>query len=313
MSPAPRRVVGIDGGGTRTRLLLADSTGQILGQREGGGGLLGVGDEEQVGDQLVREVRALAESTGEPLPVAVLCAGLAGVAGREEARRRLEARLVERDVARRVCLVSDAEVAFTDAFGEGPGILLVAGTGSIALARSEEGDPLRRVGGWGALLGDEGSGYGIGLAALRAAIRGSEARGPTTLLTGVVLEALGLDSVSELGVWVDTAEKADFAALAPRVLEAADGGDAVSLEIVKRAVESLMAHVGALRSGGGGVPRFESAPRVALPGIALVGGLIEPGGPLRRRVVERLKASGARPLEKEVQPARGAVEIALRR
>ncbi len=301
MSPVPLRVVGVDGGATRTRFLLADGSGRILGRREGGGALLGVGDEEELGNRLVREVRALAGELDEPLPVEVLCAGLAGVAGREEARRRLEAKLVDHEVARRVHLVSDGEIAFFDAFGEGPGILLVAGTGSIAKAKRGPGAELRRVGGWGALLGDEGSGYGIGLAGLRAAIRASEGRGADSALVDVLPEALELDSIRELKSWVDTADKAGIAALGPRVVRTAEAGDRVAEEIVDDAVRALTAHVRALAAGEDPPPR-----------VALVGGLIEPGGSLRSRVRAALQAAGFEPLEREVEPVRGAVQVALR-
>ena len=296
------RVVGIDGGGTRTRYLLADATGGILAHGEGRGSLLGAGDDRTVADSLVREISALAARAGTGLPVDALCAGLAGVAGRVDARMRLENRLRELGVARRVSIVPDAEVAFVDAFGEADGILLIAGTGSIALGRAGGGE-LRRVGGWGALLGDEGSGYRIGLDGLQAAIRGAENRGATTALSEALFRTIKLDSVAQVLEWGQSATKAGIAALAPPVIEQADRGDSVALEIVDRAVEGLVSHVKALEKQLGSASR---------PPVAFVGGLIEVGGPLRDRLLARLTASGFRPLEQPVYPARGAVRLALR-
>ena len=234
MTTAPARVVGIDGGATRTRYLLADATGGILARSEGKGSLLGAGEDRSVADDLVREVGTLASRAGTGLPVDALCAGLAGAARRPDARALLGDRLSQLGVSRRVRIVPDAEVAFVDAFGEAAGILLIAGTGSIGLGRAGGGE-LERVGGWGALLGDEGSGYRIGLDGLQAAIRGAERRGPPTGLSDTLFRSLGLESVARVLEWGQGAGKSRIAALAPLVIQEAERGDAVAVEIVDRA------------------------------------------------------------------------------
>ncbi len=301
MTPAPVRVVGIDGGATRTRYLLADATGGILARSEGKGSLLGAGEDPNVADDLVREVGALASRAGTGLPVDALCAGLAGAAGRPDARARLQDRLSQLGVSRRVRIVPDAEVAFVDAFGEAAGILLIAGTGSIGLGRAGGGE-LERVGGWGALLGDEGSGYRIGLDGLQAAIRGAERRGPPTGLSDALFRSLGLESVARVLEWGQGAGKSRIAALAPLVIQEAERGDAVAVEIVDWAVAGLVGHAQALAKKLG-----TPAPRR----VALVGGLIEERGPLRARVAERLVKEGFEPVQQLVYPARGAVRLAL--
>ncbi len=301
MTTAPARVVGIDGGATRTRYLLADATGGILARSEGKGSLLGAGEDRSVADDLVREVGTLASRAGTGLPVDALCAGLAGAARRPDARALLGDRLSQLGVSRRVRIVPDAEVAFVDAFGEAAGILLIAGTGSIGLGRAGGGE-LERVGGWGALLGDEGSGYRIGLDGLQAAIRGAERRGPPTGLSDTLFRSLGLESVARVLEWGQGAGKSRIAALAPLVIQEAERGDAVAVEIVDRAVAGLVGHAQALAK------KLETpAPRR----VALVGGLIEERGPLRARVAQRLAKEGFEPVQQLVYPARGAVRLAL--
>lgn len=301
MSASSVRVIGADGGGTRTRFLLADETGARLGEGSGGSGLLGAGEDAEVAGRIVESVRALAGESGVPLPVDGFCAGLAGVSGRPEARALLEDRLRAAAVAKRVRVVSDTETAFRDAFGSREGILLIAGTGSVGVGRAS-GGPLRRVGGWGTLLSDEGSGYRLGLEGIRAAIRSAEGRNPPSTLTRRLFTALGADSPRAVFEWSKRAAKSDVAALAPDVLEEAEGGDQAAGEVVERAVEGVVEHARALAAG------LELGP--ATP-VALVGGLVEPGGSMRPPVETALGEAGFRVRPQRVSPARGAAKMAL--
>ncbi len=301
MSQPPVRVVGVDGGATRTRCVLADSEGRTLAKLGGRAGLLGAGEDRQVADRIIEQVTEVALRAGVPLPVDALCAGLAGAAGRAESQDLVDSRLKAAQVARKVRVVPDQEVAFMDAFGHGDGILIISGTGSVAAGRVGEG-PLVRVGGWGALIGDEGSGYRIGLGGLRAAMRAADGRNVPTALTPSLFSALGAESVGQVFQWSKTVGKAGVAALAPRVIEEANGGDAAAGSIVQRSVEALVQHVEALART---VPFGESPP------VALVGGLVEPGGPLRERVVTALENAGFPTLSDQVSPVRGAVQLAL--
>lgn len=294
-------VAGVDGGATRTRLVLADRRGGILVRGRGGPSLLGAGRDRDVADELLGRMRELVAEVGGRFPLEAVCAGLAG-AGSEEARTLLAVRLQEWGVARRARVLTDAEVAFADAFGEGAGILLIAGTGSVAMARGAEGSDLERVGGWGALLGDEGSGYRIGLEGLQAAIRAAEGRGPETGLTEALFRESGASTVHDLLGWSRNTGKSGIASLAPVVSEVAGEGDEAASAVVDRAVEALVDHVRTLAR------RIERAPP---PQVALVGGLIEEGGSLRPRLLRRLELSGFHVLRRPVDPARGAVRIAL--
>jgi glucosamine kinase len=296
------RVVGVDGGGTHTRFLLADGSGRVLGNAEAGPGLLGAGADDEVAARIAEGVRGLASGSGDALPLHALCAGLAGAAGRPDSTSLVHRRLTEAGVARTVLVVSDSEIAFRDAFGDGAGILIIAGTGSVAMGRVA-GGRLDRVGGWGSLVGDEGSGYDLGLKGLRSAIRGAEGRGGETTLTHALFGALGVDSPRGVFRWGDAATKADIAALARRVVECADLGDPEAARIVAASIDGLARHAEALRKRV-----FTSGDP---PPVALVGGLMEPGGILRARVAAALDGLGFRVLDRRVDPARGAIQVAL--
>ena len=298
---ASRAVVGIDGGGTATRVLILDERGGALGRAEGGPALTDRPgapiDIETVADTVARAAAA----AGIELPAAALCAGFAGV-GRELERGAVEAALAGR-LAARARVITDAEAAFFDAFADGPGLLLIAGTGSIALGRGEDGREAR-TGGWGTLLGDEGSGYDIGLSALRAAARATDGRGRPTDLLARLLAELGLARPEELIRWASGARKTAVAALAPSVCELAAQGDEVAAEIVAAVVASLAAHVDALLARLG--------PWSAPPGLALAGGLLAPGGRLRGAVVAAVAEYACVVSDTQVEPVRGAARLALR-
>src|SRR5690606_32133686 len=152
-----------------------------------------------------------------------------------------------------------------DAFGSGPGLLVIAGTGSVAWGRAEDGRAAR-AGGWGHLLGDEGSGYALGLEALRAVVRAHDGRAPETTLRDAVLSHARARAPEELIAWAATAAKADIAALAPRVAAAAREGDAAARAIVDRAAHDLAGHIRALHARLG--------PWSAPPAVAMTGGLL---------------------------------------
>ena len=294
--------VGIDGGGSGATAVAIDGDGRELARVRGGPALVRSHDPVAGASALADLVDRVTRQAGGRLPVAGLVCALAG-AGREEDRRLLAAALIREAVAVRLRVVTDVEAAFHDAFGDGPGILLISGTGSIALARSGDGRWVR-AGGWGALLGDEGSGYSIGLAALRAAARAHDGRGQATALLDAVLAHTGVPELSGLIAWADKARKADIAALARVVAEAALRGDEVATMIVADAAMELARHVVAVREA--------LAPWPGPPGVALAGGLLGPGRPLREEVIRAIARAGVTGavLDRAVDAARGAAEMA---
>ena len=292
--------IGIDGGGTRTRAVVLDSEGDELGRGEGSAALVDPHRPERAAEALAETARETALKAGLELPCAVLWAAVAG-AGRETVRSSVEMALDKMDVARRVSVGSDAEAAFYAAFGEGIGILLVAGTGSVAWGRNQEGQE-GRVGGWGTLLGDEGSGYAIGLDSLRRVARNVDGRSPETQLLGAILAHLGMESAEDLIGWAAQAEKAEIAALAPVVADSERRGDSAAGEILVKAGEELIGHVLTVVTKLG--------PWTFPPRVALAGGLLERGGSLRRAVEVALSEHHLQVLPDDVDAALGAARKA---
>ncbi len=294
--------VGIDGGGTHTTALATDAGGRELARVAGEAGIVDVREPAARAGSLAALARRAAEATGAGR-VEALCCGLAG-AGREPERLGLEEALRATGVAERVRVTTEAEAAMADAFGTGgTGILVIAGTGSIAWGRDARGRTAR-AGGWGLLLGDEGSAYALGMAALHAVVRAHDGRGNPTTLTSSVLHATGVAAPEGLVGWSAAASKGDVGALAPLVCVAANAGDIAAKSILDGAAHELATHVLALNARLG--------PWSEPPLLALAGGLVGPGGPLRERViaaVERLLVP-VRPLERPVDAAAGAASIA---
>ncbi|HYH80252.1 MAG TPA: BadF/BadG/BcrA/BcrD ATPase family protein [Longimicrobium sp.] len=235
---------GIDGGGTRTTLALADAEGRELVRRVGPAGLVDPRNPAATADMLAALVRdACAEAGVGEKPVA-LCAGLAGV-GNESERGEVEAELSASGVAERVLVTTDGAIALEGALAGCPGILLIAGTGSVGYARGADGR-VERCGGWGMIVGDEGSAWSLGRNGLAAALRAADGRGPHTPLLPQLLELLELEGPSAIPPWAGRAEKADVAALAVHVLSAAEAGDPVALEVVEHEARELARHAVAL-------------------------------------------------------------------
>ena len=305
-TPTELVVVGVDGGGSSTRVYVADDRAQVLFRATGDGSAVRPGAESDSAELIGTLVRnaVIDAEMGHLLPRA-LVVGVAGV-GREAQKVALQQELERLELAETVVVISDAEAAMEDAFTDGPGILLIAGTGSIAWGRSPAGT-MQRCGGWGPVIGDDGSGAWLGRKSLQVIAAAHDGREPETALTGAVLTALELDDVAALIAWAASATAADMAALAPAVLSAAEVGDLRANTIVTMAVEELALHVRALAR------TLFVDERAAIP-VALHGGLLGKGRPTRRRLEHRLKTlvPGAVVRHQAVDASRGAVQMALR-
>jgi glucosamine kinase len=231
-------VLGLDAGGTKTVCLLADARGRILAEGRGPGANLHVAGELAV-EKVLHEVMETAIGDRAITPDAI-CLGIAGVDRDDEARtvRAIMRRIGHKS---RVLVVNDALVALVAGAGDAPGIVIIAGTGSIAYGRNAAGEAAR-AGGWGHMIGDEGSGYWIGREALAAVMRAADGRGPATALTSDILAHFTVDDVSRLPriVYDREVPRMSVAALGPIVQRVADQGDAVATRILERAAEELV-------------------------------------------------------------------------
>ena len=159
------------------------------------------------------------------------------------------------------------------------------------------------MGGWGGHLGDEGSGFGIGMSALRALVRAEDGRGVPTVLRDSLLQAIGLAGPADLIKWAASARKADVASLIPLICGAAEEGDEAATAVLEDAVGELVQHVGTV------IRRLEPWP--ATPEVALAGGLIQPDGPLRLRLIRALEEVPCRTLDRLPDGTRGACSLAM--
>lgn len=296
--------LGIDGGGTRTTAVLTNEQGAELVRAEGEAGIVNVLEPEAGAHTLADFASSVLGQARVDARARVLVCALAG-AGREPERTRLEQVLAAQGVAETVHVTSDFVAALEDAFGEGSGILLIAGTGSSAFARHEDGRTAR-AGGWGHILGDEGSGYVLGLAALRRCMREYDGRERGEGWLRLVQEHTGVATAEALVHWAAAASKADIAALAPAVLEAAEQGGVSACEWVDAGGRDIALHAAALYE------RLKPWPTA--PTVALTGGLIAPGRPLRAAAVREIEALGlSLPiLERRIDAAAGAAAMARR-
>jgi glucosamine kinase len=297
--------IGIDGGGTRTTALVTDESGGELARMEGEAGIIDVLEPEAGAHALADlATHALAEAQVAER-ASVLCCALAG-AGRDAERATLERALGALGVAENVYVTTDFDAAMHDAFGKGPGILVIAGTGSIAWGRGASGSCVR-AGGWGQVLGDEGSGYAIGRQALSLAMREFDGRGEHARFMDAVLARTGASSEDGLVRWAAAASKGEIGALAEIVFEAAAQGSLSAQDVIDDAAAEIALHVAALYDRLG--------PWETPPAVALAGGLIEPGRPMREPVLREIDALTIPVgiVAERVDAARGAAGLARHR
>jgi glucosamine kinase len=301
-------VIGVDGGGSKTRVLVGTAEGEVLATLDGPKSAVSPGQAARSADVIADLVtRALGEiaQPGTVFPRVLYC-GVAGT-GREEERRALHAALDAKELAEEVVIDSDGLIAMYDAFEDRAGILLVVGTGSIAYGRSPAGE-IVRCGGWGPAFGDEGSGGWIGKRALGIVAASSDGREPATALLFPILAATQCEDIEDLIPWAAAADARAFATLAPVVFSTAAAGDQRASALITLAAEELVLHIRALAR------QLFTDERAAVA-VALSGGLMDRGSPLRKRLEQRLKSAvpGANLRSEEVLPARGALRAAARR
>jgi len=237
-------VLGIDGGGTKTVAWLARpgerQPTEVVGRGRAGPGNLRAAGAAAALQALARAVDAAFADAGLTASrVRSACLGLAG-ADRAEEHALVQAWARQRDLAERVRIVHDALPVLYGGTPEGCGIALISGTGSFAFGRNAAGQTAR-CGGWGYLIGDEGSGYAIALAGLQAAARAIDGRGPRTLLLPDFLQSLGLQGPEELvpALYAGPIDRSRIAEQAHVVFTAAAQRDAVAMQIINRAAADL--------------------------------------------------------------------------
>jgi glucosamine kinase len=307
MSTTKRFVLGADGGGTKTLGILAAEDGTELSRFQVGPGNPNVAGVERAAGNLLDLVGGCCERAAcTPPDLRSIVFGLAGV-GSQVVRAKLADALRAESALRGlpelpITLETDSRIALEGAFGGGPGVVMIAGTGSILIGKLPDGT-VRSVGGWGRVLGDEGSGYFIGLEATKAVSRDMDGREDAAVLRKVFAEANGWDSRDRVIAAVYQ-EKFDLASLAPLVLKVAGENDPAALAILHRAASHLADQLKAIVRAMG--PQSKT-------GVVFIGGLIDHDTMYARLLREAIQALVP---SAEVQPALhppvgGAVLMAL--
>jgi N-acetylglucosamine kinase-like BadF-type ATPase len=291
---------GIDGGGTQTTCIIADEN-NVLGIGNAAGS-----NPVRMGDAKAREALGTAIAQGcavagiTPQQLTSTCVGLSG-AGRPEVQASMQ-HIMGDLVGGRVQLVGDMIIALAAAFGNGPGIVVISGTGSIAFGRDAQ-QQTARAGGWGFAVSDEGSGHWIGRNAVSAALRTRD-EGRDSQLFEAILKAWKLSSQEQLILTANASPAPDFANLLTAVLTAAEAGDGTARGILIQAGMELAALskivVRRLFAEAGSIP------------VAMAGGVFHRSPTVRQAFYNTLRSEyphtniGANPVE----PVRGALEIA---
>lgn len=266
-------IAGVDGGGTKTRVVCASPDGRIVDTA-----MFGPFNLNSIGPErfraLLRELCAYLNGLGR---CRALCIGSAGISNGEMGR------LVEEEMRQGGIenwkLVGDQVIALNGALSGEAGIALIAGTGSICFGKNAAGE-YARSGGWGHLIGDEGSGYALGRDALAAVARAWDGWGEQTLLTDLLARDWKLDDQKKIISYTYGGDKSRIAALAPVVERAAEEKDPVALGIIADNAVKMTGLVGAV------------ARRLGLKSgkVAMLGGLLEHPSGLRAAFLAEMRA-----------------------
>lgn len=241
------KFVGIDAGGTKTLAAKCNEKGEVLTIGRGGpGNHLTVGIDKMLGS--IYNALKDANIAEEEFDVAVL--GLAGLGFSKEASRKLEEEVRKVLKAKKFEVFNDCLIALKGAIGTRKrGMIAVAGTGSMVIGTNENGE-IFKVGGWGHLLGDEGSAYKLSFDAIRSVMKFWENRGEKTKLAEEISNFFGVNSVGDVIrlFYIDSPTKERIALFAQQFMKAAEEGDRIALKILNANISELAEGVKALSS-----------------------------------------------------------------
>jgi len=278
-------VVGVDGGGTKTNVLLVSMDGTVAAESTGGPSHLQSVGCKQSAFVIFNLIKECADKTQiDPSAIQSVVIGLAG-AGRSSDRNELAASLQGLAIKKKfplknITIETDARIGLEAALAGNPGVVVIAGTGSIALYRTED-HKLLRAGGWGKVIGDEGSGFSVGRDGLNAVMRQYDGRGEKTLLTQKAFQHFTVDSTDDLITKIYH-DHVDVASFAPKVFEAVVERDRPAHLILVKNSGELIELIRVLL--------MKSPPRKKLP-IVLMGGVLESENVYSKMVKDRILSS----------------------
>ena len=290
----------MDGGGSKTACVVGNESAVLGLGTSAGSNLVRVG-EAQARESMHAAIRQACQSARVTTPeITRACIGVAGAA-REQVREVI-VRLAREIIPGEIEVVGDMEVAMEAAFGEGPGVIVIAGTGSIAYGRNPR---LRtaRAGGWGHAISDEGSGHWIGRAAVAIAVRETDQQSEACLFK-LIAKSWGVTTHEQVVMMANRSPAPDFAALLPVVLQAAEKKNQQAGSVLFQAAEELSTLakqvIQALFSGQEAVP------------VAMSGGVFANSAQVRENFYNRLSVTwpNVRLAQTVIEPVQGALQLA---
>ncbi|SHO43994.1 BadF/BadG/BcrA/BcrD ATPase family protein [Anaerocolumna xylanovorans] len=259
-----RYVIGMDGGGTKTAVLLADTNGKILEEFTGGTMNYNGSSKEFIDSNLQSIFHIITEKGFQAQGCAAICVGAAGISNLTVKEQLLD-NIRKAGYLCPVSLVGDVDTAFAGALENQEGIILISGTGSICLGKDKEGNSCR-TGGYGHLIDDVGSGYAIAREILSAVVKSSDGRRRPTLLKQLVFEYLNISRIEELisYVYAPNRNKKEIAELSVLIEKAAECEDAAAERIIEGCVSDLVELAAPV------VGQWKEAPVLAVSGSVLL-------------------------------------------
>lgn len=296
-------IAGVDGGGTKTAMEVWDLEGNLITEAVAGPLNYNSQTKEEICKTLDALLEVLKGCESGVKGCQSLCLSTAGVSNKE-AVSFLESYLFSKGISCPIHIVGDHEAALYGAIGGPEGIVLISGTGSICFGRTEAGSKAR-VGGYGHLIDDEGSGYSIGRDLLSGAIREYDKRAEKGVLLHLVLEEIGGNSVKDIigYTYHQNWSKTKIAKMAPLLLKALEQKDEQAVSICNKAVDEL----------GKLVMAVAKELHLEEGSLALLGGILKHYKPIREGVIQKLhkELPKLQIMEAKHESVTGAALIAL--
>ncbi len=296
-----RYILGIDGGGTKTEVVISSETGEIISRAYSGPSNWTTTPKKIAKENIIEGIESALKQVPD-IKIDLISAGVAGVSKRELEMREF---LLSLNIAKEVIVTTDAYIALAGALLDTEGVIVIAGTGSIGYGRRD--DLEKRTGGWGYLLGDEGSAYDVGRKGIIASLKAYDGRGEETILLDMFYEYMGYGDMEVLVKIIYERAKDTISGFAKYVVKAGEMGDRVALGILHSAAYELSL-LGVTTAEGIGYGRDD------IFNLAYTGGFFKAKdiviGPFTKFIKERFPNANVFPAKAE--PIIGAIIIGQR-
>lgn len=300
-------VLAVEGGGTKTNSVIADENGNIIAKSTTGPSNFLIVGFEKACENIIQGLQdCINNSKINTSDIKVAMLGLTG-AGRKLDQDNMRKAFKDYSTSKgftfnSIIVDSDARISLEAAFPNKPGMILISGTGSIMFGKDGQGN-LYRVGGWGRILGDEGSGFYIGKKGLISSIKQIDGRGEKTLLFDLISEKYNLNSLETIIKSIYT-DNFDIAKIAPLVFEAAEKDDKIAKEILDEAADELLLHIETM------LKKINFVDKI---GLSFVGSIITNDNYIRRKIVNYINSNlkQIELIDSNNEPIYGAIVMAI--